>query len=94
MSAPVWDAMMALREFLFERVYLSPRAKVEEPKAFGVVSALFHYYLDAPGSMPEEYRPAERDALPQSVTDYIAGMTDRYAIRDFETRFVPTSWRM
>ena len=94
MSAPVWGAMMVLREFLFERVYLSPRAKVEEPKAFGVVRSLFRYYLEAPDSMPEEYRPAEPDALPQCVTDYIAGMTDRYAIRDYETRFVPTSWRM
>ena len=94
MSAPVWDAMMALRAFLFERVYLSPRAKIEEPKAFGVVHALFRHYLDSPGSLPAEYRPATPGVLPQCVTDYIAGMTDRYAIRDYEARFVPVSWRM
>jgi dGTPase len=94
MSVAVWDAMMALRAFLFERVYLSPRAKIEEPKAFGVVSKLFHYYLKAPEELPTEYQPREPEALAQCVTDYIAGMTDRYAIRDFETRFVPTSWRM
>jgi dGTPase len=94
MSPRVWDAMMGLRDFLFDAVYLSPRAKIEEPKAFGVVRDLFLYYLADPDSLPSEYRPPSAEQAPQCVTDYIAGMTDRYAIRDYERRFVPASWRM
>jgi dGTPase len=94
MSPPVWDAMMALRAFLFEHVYLSKRAKIEEPKSDGVVRALFRHYLDHAEEMPEEYRPDSPEELPQRVTDYIAGMTDRYAIGRFEDLFVPASWRM
>lgn len=94
MSAPVWDAMMELRAFLFENVYLSPRAKEEEPKAFGVVKSLFLYYLELPEALPEEYRPTGDGDLVQHVTDYIAGMTDRFAIGVYEDLFVPASWRM
>lgn len=94
MSEPVWEAMMELRSFLFDRVYLSPRAKEEEPKAFGVVRALFTHYLEHPESLPDEFRPSGEDDLPQRVTDYIAGMTDRYAIGVYEQLFVPVSWRM
>jgi len=94
MSAPVWDAMMELRAFLFEHVYLSKRAKEEEPKSDGVVKALFRFYFEHPEAMPEEFRPAAPEELPQRVTDYIAGMTDRYAIGRFEELFVPASWRM
>ena len=94
MSGPVWDAMMALRSFLFQHVYLSKRAKEEEPKSEGVVRALFTYYFDNPEAMPDEYHPTEPEDLPQRVTDYIAGMTDRYAIGRYEDLFVPSSWRM
>lgn len=94
MSPRVWDAMMELRSFLFQNVYLSKRAKEEEPKSDGVVRALFRHYFEHPEALPEEYRPSTPDELPQRVTDYIAGMTDRYAIGRYEDLFVPTSWRM
>jgi dGTPase len=94
MSPPVWDAMMALRAFLFDNVYLSPKAKIEEPKAFGVVRALFMHYLDHPDALPPEPPSAEPAGLVQRVTDYLAGMTDRYALRCYEQIFLPTSWRM
>ena len=94
MSPTVGDAMMQLRAFLFDNVYLSPRAKEEEPKAFGVVRSLFLYYLEHPEALPEEYRPLSAPELPQRVTDYLAGMTDRYALRCYDEVFVPTSWRM
>lgn len=94
MSPAVWDAMMELRAFLFDNVYLSSRAKEEEPKALGVVKMLFMHYLDDPESMPSEFRPASEDELVARVTDYIAGMTDRFAINRYEELFVPMSWRM
>ncbi len=94
MSAEVWDAMMELRSFLFENVYLSPRAKEEEPKSFGVVKALFMHYLAHPEALPDEYRPVGTGDLVQRVTDYVAGMTDRFAIGTYQDLFVPASWRM
>jgi dGTPase len=94
MSQPVWDAMMELRSFLFENVYLSERAKREEPKSDGVVKALFRYYFEHPDALPEEFRPGAPADLSQRVTDYIAGMTDRYAIGRYEELFVPASWRI
>lgn len=94
MSAPVWEAMLDLRSFLHDRVYIGEVAKAEEPKAFRVVRTLFLHFLDNPGDLPEEYRQAAQEDLPQTVTDYIAGMTDRFAIRSFERLFVPVSWRV
>lgn len=94
MSGRVWDAMMELRSFLYDHVYLGEVAKAEEPKAFRVVSSLFHHFLEHPDDLPAEYRQAAAVDLPQTVTDYIAGMTDRFAIRSFERLFVPVSWRV
>jgi dGTPase len=92
MSEPVWDAMMDLRGFLFENVYFSARAKAEEPKASAVVTALFEHYLANPMELPPDERPAEAGGLIQAVVDYVAGMTDRFAIREFERLFVPKKW--
>lgn len=94
MSDRVRDAMMGLRSFLFENVYLSPRAKEEEPKAYGVVRALFMYYVERPEALPEEFRPSGDVDVVQHVTDYIAGMTDRFAIGTYQDLFVPVSWGM
>ncbi len=92
MSPAIWDAMMELRRFLFDRVYFSAKAKAEEPRANHVVQALFFHYLEHPGELPDDERPRDEDALPQAVIDYVAGMTDRFAIRDFERLFVPKKW--
>ena len=92
MSPETWDAMMELRAFLFENVYFSARAKVEEPKAHGVVESLFTYYLANPGDLPPDEQPADESGLVQAVVDYVAGMTDRFAIREFERLFEPRKW--
>lgn len=92
MSQPVWDAMIALRAWLFDNVYLSGKAKTEEPKAYRVVQMLFQHYMTYPEELPEEYRPTGDGELPQRVTDYVSGMTDRFALRAFEKLFVPKNW--
>lgn len=92
MSEPVWDAMMELRSWLFDHVYLSDRAKAEEPKAFGVVHSLFGYYMTHAEALPAEHRPTDPARLPQAVTDYVSGMTDRFALRQFESLFMPKNW--
>jgi dGTPase len=92
MSARVWDAMMALREFLFENVYFSEHAKAEEPKASRVVASLFEHYVAHPEDLPDDERPEDDRDLVQAVVDYVAGMTDRFAIREFNRYFVPKQW--
>ena len=92
MSDRVWDAMMELRAYLFENVYFSERAKAEEPKAHAVVQALFNHYLSDTDDLPVDERPAGPGERVQAVVDYVAGMTDRFAIREYERIFVPKKW--
>jgi dGTPase len=94
MSDPVYKAMMDLRSFLFDNVYLSPNAKAEEPRAYGVVRTLFEYYLAHPEDLPADERPADPENLAQAVCDYVSGMTDRFAIRTFEQLMIPSRWRV
>ncbi|MGH2555235.1 MAG: deoxyguanosinetriphosphate triphosphohydrolase [Actinomycetota bacterium] len=91
LSQPVLDALGELRDFLFQRVYLRPESRDEQRKAVELVRALFSYYLEHPEAVPAEYR-ATRDDLPTQVADYIAGMTDRFALRAYEQLFLPQGW--
>jgi dGTPase len=87
----VASALDLLRDFLFQRVYLREDQAREQQKAIELVRALFSHYLDHPDEVPEEYHLAPGD-LPTRVADYIAGMTDRYALRVYEQLFLPRGW--
>jgi len=91
LSDDVFRALDALREFLFDHVYLRDEARSEQDKAISMVRSLFAHYLDHPEEVPEEYHRAPGD-LPTRVADYIAGMTDRYALRIYEQLFLPQRW--
>jgi dGTPase len=91
LSPSVLSALGELRDFLFDRVYLRPEARVEQEKAVALVRSLFSYYLGHPEAVPAEYRTAPGD-LPTHVADYIAGMTDRFALRTYEQLFLPQGW--
>jgi dGTPase len=91
LSPPVFEALDRLRDFLFHRVYLRAEARAEQDKAMGLVRALFSYYLEHPETVPEEYRAVPGD-LPTQIADYIAGMTDRFALRAYEQLFLPQGW--
>lgn len=92
LSDAMWDAMMELRSYLFEHVYAASDAKREDPKAEGVVRSLFDHYLTHVDEVPAEcLRIAGGDEV-RAVVDYVAGMTDRYALRAFERIFVPQRW--
>jgi dGTPase len=91
MSDQAFRALETLRDFLFERVYLRDEARSEQDKAIALVRSLFAHYLDHPDQVPEEYHRAPGD-LPTRVADYIAGMTDRYALRVYEQLFLPQGW--
>jgi dGTPase len=94
MDPVVHKAMMDLRSFLFDNVYLSPNAKAEEPKAYGVVRTLFEHYLANPDDLPIDERPLAEEDLARAVTDYVSGMTDRFAIRTYERLKIPSRWRV
>ena len=97
MSEEIEQAMQGLRKFMFENVYRNPVAKREEGKAIDMVKNLYQYYLDHVDKLPEEYlrmMNLHGDSKEQVICDYIAGMTDNYAVKTFQEIFVPESWKI
>jgi len=87
------EAMDELRAFLFDQVYTNPTAKSEEVKGIDILKRLYEYYSKHLNELPPEFlRVAEEDGAGRAVCDYIAGMTDRYAISAFSGIFIPKSW--
>ena len=97
MSKEVEQAMKDLRAFMFERVYVNPEAKSEEGKAILLVQRLYEYYCEHIDELPVELiaRAKEgKDPMEVVVCDYIASMTDRYAMALYEDLFIPKSWQI
>ena len=90
MSDQIRETMGKLRTFLFERVYFSERALEQANKAEALLRALYANYMDRAHSMPERYELlALEESRERAVCDYIAGMSDQYAIRSFEALYIP-----
>ncbi len=85
----VGAAMAELRSFMFERVYLGPEARREHAKIELVIRSLFDHYCAHPEEIPDSNPDGE---IAQRVTDYVAGMTDRFCIRTFEALSVPVAF--
>ncbi len=87
-------ALNALKDFLTERVYRGPAAAGEVAKAKRLVEALYDYYLEHPSEISPEYQEliAQGDPVGRVAGDFLAGMTDRYAIRAAEALFLPRAW--
>lgn len=83
---PVGGAMLRLRAFMFERVYLGPTARAEHARIERVLRGLFDWFVEHPDELPSGGPEA---SLADRVIDYLAGMTDRFAIRAWTDRFVP-----
>lgn len=95
MSPKVDKALADLRSFMFERVYRNPIAKGEESKAKDMLQRLFEYYLAKPQALPEDFQPQlSFDGIERTVCDYIAGMTDNYAVHKYIDIFVPAGWQV
>ena len=92
MSDEISALMNELREFLFDRVYIGSIAKTEEDKAIRVLQSIGEHYLEFPDQMPEEFQPKAGEDLATKVCDYVAGMTDRYALMKYNEYFLPRSW--
>jgi dGTPase len=89
MSAEGLAAANQMRAFLFERVYYPLNRTPNTVKAQGVIAALCAYYLEHFDRMPQEYRKRDGDPPDRLVADYVASMTDRYAIDRYRALFVP-----
>ena len=95
MDEEVRQAMEALRAFMFERVYKNPVAKGEESKARRILQELFEYYIKHPEALPEDFQPQITfEGMGRTVCDYIAGMTDKYAMYKYSELFIPTAWQV
>lgn len=94
MEPEIKEASLRLRSFLFASVYTNPAAKGEEGKAEDILERLYHYFVENPKKLPEEFaRQMEREPVERVVCDYLAGMTDRYAMRIYQELFLPKAWQ-
>lgn len=87
------DDFARLHTFMFEKVYTNPECKGEESRAMDMIKWLYEYFIIHPDEMTDEYRYiSEKDGVERAACDYIAGMTDRYAVHTFKELFIPRSW--
>ncbi len=95
LSPQVDRALKDLRAFMFERVYRNPVAKGEERKAKAMLQRLFEYYMAHPEALPEDFQPQlSFEGMERIVCDYIAGMTDNYAVDKYTEIFIPMDWHV
>ena len=93
MSEKMATEFNKLRSYLFDNLYHDSKAKAEEGKAEGIVEALYNYYLKHIEKIPPEFtKYISEDGEKRVAADYIACMTDRYAVRTYMDLFVPRDW--
>lgn len=93
MEPEIEEAFLSLRKVMFDCLYFNPDVKGEEVKAVSLLQSLFSYYCEHPDAMPEEYQyTIEREGSERACADYIAGMTDNYALELYNDLFIPKSW--
>ena len=95
MSADVETALRDLRSFMFENVYRNPVAKAQESKARDMLQRLYAYNVAHPEMLPGDFLPQRSfDGMERTVCDYIAGMTDKYAVDKYAELFIPSGWNV
>jgi dGTPase len=94
MSREVHEALLALRDFLYARVYENPVVHDEFVKAQRILRDLYAWCLEDPARLAERYgiAPREGEGIERAVTDWLSGMTDRFALATWEELFVPRPW--
>ena len=93
MSEDFSKAFYGLHDFLYRNVYKGSKAKAEEGKAEDMIEVLFNYLCNHPTKVPNEYRHIMRDeGISRAVADYIAGMSDTYAVELYKDIFIPRGW--
>ena len=95
LSPAVDKALKELRSFMFERVYRNPVAKSEESKAKDMLQRMFEFYIKHPEALPEDFQPQlSFEGMERTVCDYLAGMTDNYAVDKYTEIFIPKGWQI
>ena len=95
LSPTVDKALKDLRSFMFERVYRNPVAKSEESKAKEMLQRMFEFYIKHPEALPEDFQPQlSFEGMERTVCDYLAGMTDNYAVDKYTEIFIPKGWQI
>ena len=95
LSPKVAAALKELRSFMFEHVYRNPVAKGQETKAKDMLKRLYDYYYNHPEAIPADFQPQlSFDGMERTVCDYIAGMTDNYAVDKYTELFIPMGWHV
>ena len=95
LSPEVEKALKDLRAFMFEKVYRNPVAKGEESKAKDMLQRMFEYYVNHPETIPGDFHPQlSFEGIERTVCDYIAGMTDNYAVDKYTEIFIPMGWHV
>lgn len=95
MNSEIFQAMMELRKFLFDNVYGSAQPENEKQKIYFIIKALYDYLRQSPNLLPRELcEKIPSCDLDKVVSDYIAGMTDRFAIEIFNEFFIPKTWKV
>lgn len=93
METHVYQAMMGLREFMFRNVYISSEPQKEEKKAAGIIEGLYRTYSERPELVPGYQADMDETERMILVRDYIAGMSDPYAVAKFRDLYIPTFWQ-
>ena len=91
-SSNVWEAVVELRNFLYEEVYESDRIRSDFEKGKGIVATLFTDFRSKPDDLEKEIRRKLRFRPEREAVDFIAGMTDRYALNLYACRYLPSHW--
>ncbi len=92
-TPPTEDLVLRLRSFLYERVYISPRVASDFQKASKILEDLFGYFMEDPSRLPAQWKPLNSDVpVHRWVCDFIAGMTDQYALQLYHEIFLPRPW--
>ena len=89
MDPDTLEIMHELREFMFERVYLRPEEESQKQRAIHVIRDLVEYFRDHPDEVPDSFQVDDADDLTRAI-DYVAGMTDRFALRTHDRLYRPT----
>lgn len=93
MNEDTLKAMMELRQYMFDNVYIGSRAKDEDEKAKRLISMIYKYFVNHLDELPEEYKNLiEIQGKEVTVCDYIAGMSDKYAVHIFNKIYIPKAW--
>ncbi len=93
MDEEIFDHYNELHEFLYERVYRNPVAKAEESKVLGIVEGIYKHLKQHPEKLTDEYKLVlETDGIDRAICDYIAGMTDHYAVSVYSNIYIPKGW--